>query len=66
MFSNFFPKSCRLWDSEGKCGTARQATHGNIILRRKFAHCMPGNYGKYTDTRSEFVELLISLFINSV
>ena len=29
----------------GKYGRSRQATDGNITLRRKDAHCMPDNYG---------------------
>jgi hypothetical protein len=33
MRSNFFHKSCRLRDTVGKYGTARQATHDSIILR---------------------------------
>jgi hypothetical protein len=33
----FFRKSCRLWDSVEKYGTARQATCDNIIRRMRFA-----------------------------
>jgi hypothetical protein len=36
VFSNFFPKSCCLWDNVEKYGTARQATDGNIIRRMRF------------------------------
>ena len=37
-FSNVFPrKSCRLWDSVEKYDRAGQATHGNTMLRMRFA-----------------------------
>jgi hypothetical protein len=31
----FSRKSCRLWDNVEKCGTAGQATDGNIIRRMR-------------------------------
>jgi hypothetical protein len=42
----FFQKSCRLWDSVEKYGTARQATQDNIMLHRNNALCT-------TDDRQE-------------
>jgi len=35
MFSNFFWKSCGLWDNVEKYGRARQATGDNIIWFRR-------------------------------
>jgi len=39
-FSNFFQKSCRLWDNEEKECTARQATDDDTV----HAHCMLDTY----------------------
>jgi hypothetical protein len=36
VFSNFFRKSCRLWDNVEKYGTAGQGTDGNMA----HAHCV--------------------------
>jgi hypothetical protein len=33
IFSNLFPKSCRLWDNVGKCGKVGQDTHGNTTQK---------------------------------
>jgi hypothetical protein len=49
----FPPKSCRLWDNVEKYGTARQATHDNIIRRMRFACWIT----KATDTHTEYVIL---------
>jgi hypothetical protein len=39
----FFWKCYRLWDNVKKYGRDRQATHDNIILRRKVALCLSDN-----------------------
>jgi hypothetical protein len=52
----FFRKSCRLWDSVEKYGTARQATGDNVIRRMRFACWIT----KATDTRSGHVILTAS------
>jgi hypothetical protein len=36
VFSDFFRKSCRLWDNVGKYGRAGQGTDGNMV----HAHCV--------------------------
>ena len=54
MFNNvFFWKSCHLWDNVGRCGTAGQATDGNMA----HAYYILGNKG-YTHTHSEYVILV--------
>jgi hypothetical protein len=53
----FLPrKSCRSWDNVEKCGTARQATDGNIIRRMRFACWIT----KATDTHSEYGIYIVS------
>jgi hypothetical protein len=52
--SDFFRKSCRLWDNVEKYGTARQATDDNIIQRMRFTCWIT----KATDTHSEYVILI--------
>ena len=37
MFSNFFWKSCRLWDNVGRYGRARETTDDDITWRMRFA-----------------------------
>jgi hypothetical protein len=43
-----------------KHGIVRRATDGNIIRHTKDAICMPDNYGKNTDTHSEYVIFIMS------
>ena len=51
-----FPrKSYRLQRNVGKCGTATQATDGDIIQRMSFACWIT----KHTDTHSEYVTLIV-------
>ena len=55
MFNNCFPrKSCRCWDSVGKCWKVGQATCDNIIRRMRFA-CWTS---KATNTHSEYAILI--------
>ena len=50
VLSIFRRKFCLSWDTVEIYGRARQATENNIMLSRSDASCMPGNYGKNTDT----------------
>ena len=50
----FFFKSCRVWGPVEKYGTARRATHHNIIGRMRFECCIT----KAINTHSENVVLL--------
>jgi hypothetical protein len=58
MFNKFFWKLCYLWDNVEKYGTARQNKDNNITWHWKDALCMPDNYGKNTNTYSEYVTLI--------
>jgi hypothetical protein len=44
-------KPFRLWENVEKYGTARQATHDDIMLHRQDAMCLPDNEGKSRDTQ---------------
>ena len=64
VFNNFFLRqSCRLWDSLEKYDGARQATGHSIIGRRKVAIGIPDNWGKDTDTHSEYLILLLHIWL---
>ena len=52
VFFFFFRKSCRLWDSVGKCCIDGEATDDNILERRKDTIRILDNYCKNTDTHS--------------
>jgi hypothetical protein len=54
VFSNFFQKSCRLWNDVEKYGIAGQAADDDIIRRMRFACCVT----KATDAHSECVILI--------
>jgi hypothetical protein len=43
MFNTIFPKIVPLWDNMEKYGTARQATHDNLMRRKKDGICIPDN-----------------------
>ena len=44
MFNNFlFQKLCHLWDNVEKYGTARKATHDNIVPHKKDVLCKLDN-----------------------
>jgi len=49
---------CRLWDNVEKCGTSRQVTNDNIILRMHFVCCI----SKATDTHSKYVIFIAFLW----
>jgi hypothetical protein len=52
MFSNFFRKSCGVWDNVEKYGRARQATDNNIIGRMRFACWMTKAMDTHTHTHT--------------
>jgi hypothetical protein len=58
LLSNYFPKIVPFIYNMKKCGTARQATHDNIILRSKDAMCMPDKQGK--NTHSQYLISIVS------
>jgi len=45
VFTNFFWKSCHLWDNVEKCGRPRQATDNNTVLHTRHASCTPVTKG---------------------
>ena len=54
IFSQFFRKSCLLWDSVAKYGSVRRTTDVNIIC----SMCVACWITKATDTHSEYVTLI--------
>ena len=54
MISNFFRKSCLIWDNVEKYGRAEQATDDNRIRRMPYACCIT----KATDTVSAYAILI--------
>jgi hypothetical protein len=59
MFSNFFPKSCHLWDNEEKYGTGRQFTDDNIIRRMRTACWINKDTHTHTHTHTECVAFIV-------
>ena len=54
VFTNYFRKSCHLWENVEKCGRGGRATDYNIIWRMRFARWIP----KATDILSENVRVI--------
>jgi hypothetical protein len=49
----------RFGNSVGKYGTAREARGENLIRSKKGATCVSQNEGKYTDTLTEYLILIV-------
>jgi len=54
MLNNVFPIIVPLWDNEGKCGRAGQATDDSLIRRMGFICWI----SKATDTHVEYIALI--------
>jgi hypothetical protein len=68
LFSNFFLKSCRVWDNVEKYGTARQATVDTITRRLRFARWISKATltHTHTHTHSEYAILIALPFATVV
>ena len=66
MFKNFFRKSRRLWYDVKQHGGAWQTTDGNKTRCKKKALCLINNYGKNTDSHSQYLIFIASWLINFV
>ena len=53
------PKSCRLRDNVEKYSRAKQVKGDNTMSCKKYAICMPDNYGKNTDTYTRNIQYLL-------
>ena len=66
MRNFFFSENRAVYDILGKnYGTARQATHGGMMMRRKHVLCMRANYTETRDAHSQYFILIASYSINS-
>jgi hypothetical protein len=61
----FFRKSCRLWYNVEKCEWATEATHDNIIRRRKNEIWVPDNQDNNTGTLSRYLMVTVFFLINN-